>query len=172
MGFKFLIHREEKVEWETRFYQWLLTCSLLELLKILDMMVQVCLCILLQLPPWHNHSETLHIFLARMYLRFFFLLIFFCFTFFFWLCWIFVAVWVFNSCGAWASHCSGFSLLSTGSRTCGLCSCSSRALEHRSMVVAHELSCSTVCGVFPDQGSNPGLLHWQVFFTNEPPGSL
>ena len=24
------------------------------------------------------------------------------------------------------------------------------------------LSCSTACGIFPDQGSNPGLLHWQV----------
>ena len=28
-----------------------------------------------------------------------------------------------------------------------------------SVVVAHELSCSTACGLFPDQGQNP--LHWQ-----------
>ena len=24
------------------------------------------------------------------------------------------------------------------------------------------LSCSRACGIFPDQGSNPCLLHWQV----------
>ena len=31
-----------------------------------------------------------------------------------------------------------------------------------SVVVAHGLSCSTSCGIFPDQGSNPCPLHWQV----------
>ena len=31
-----------------------------------------------------------------------------------------------------------------------------------SVVEAHRLSCPTVCGIFPDQGSNPCLLHWQV----------
>ena len=30
-----------------------------------------------------------------------------------------------------------------------------------SVVVAHGLSCSTVCGIFPDQGLNPCPLHWQ-----------
>ena len=29
-------------------------------------------------------------------------------------------------------------------------------------VVAHGLSCSTACGIFPDQGSNPCPLHWQA----------
>ena len=29
-------------------------------------------------------------------------------------------------------------------------------------VVAHGLSCSTACGIFLDQGSNPCLLHWQA----------
>ena len=29
-------------------------------------------------------------------------------------------------------------------------------------VVVHGLSCSTGCGIFPDQGSNPCLLHWQT----------
>ena len=24
------------------------------------------------------------------------------------------------------------------------------------------LGCSAACGIFPDQGSNPGLLHWQA----------
>ena len=33
---------------------------------------------------------------------------------------------------------------------CGLSSC------------AHGLSCSTTCGIFPDQGSNPCALHWQA----------
>ena len=31
-----------------------------------------------------------------------------------------------------------------------------------SAVVAHGLSCSVACGIFPDQGSNPCPLHWQV----------
>ena len=31
-----------------------------------------------------------------------------------------------------------------------------------SVVVAHRLSCSKACGIFPDQGSNPCLLHWQA----------
>ena len=31
-----------------------------------------------------------------------------------------------------------------------------------SVVVAHGLSCSSACGIFPDQGSNPYPLHWQV----------
>ena len=27
--------------------------------------------------------------------------------------------------------------------------------------MAHGLSCSVACGIFPDQGSNPCPLHWQ-----------
>ena len=44
--------------------------------------------------------------------------------------------------GMWASEVAAPRLQSTGS-----------------VVVAHELSCSTACGLFPDQGQNP--LHWQ-----------
>ena len=29
-------------------------------------------------------------------------------------------------------------------------------------VVAHGLSCPVYCGIFPDQGLNPSLLHWQA----------
>ena len=29
-------------------------------------------------------------------------------------------------------------------------------------VVAHGLSCSAACGIFPDQGSNLFLLHWEA----------
>ena len=42
--------------------------------------------------------------------------------------------------------------------------CSSRALEPGSIVAAHGLRCSVACGIFPDQGSNPSLLHWQADF--------
>ena len=31
-----------------------------------------------------------------------------------------------------------------------------------SVVVAPGLTCSVACGIFPDQGSNPCLLHWQA----------
>ena len=42
-----------------------------------------------------------------------------------------------------------------------------------SIVVAYRLlHCSTACGIFPGQGSNPCLLNWQAdFFTTERPGS-
>ena len=37
------------------------------------------------------------------------------------------------------------------------------ALGHAgSEVVTHGLRCSAVCGILPDQGSNPCLLHWQA----------
>jgi len=40
-------------------------------------------------------------------------------------------------------------------------------VEHRlyslsPAVVAHRLSCPAACVIFPDQGSNPSPLHWQV----------
>ena len=45
----------------------------------------------------------------------------------------------------------------------GLSGRSSRPLQSVSSVVtAHGLSCSEACEIFPDQGSNPGPLHWQV----------
>ena len=62
----------------------------------------------------------------------------------------------FSSCGKQghsSSWCVGLSLSrplllrSTGSRPAG------------SVVVAHGPSCSTACGIFPDQGSNPCFLH-------------
>ena len=61
-------------------------------------------------------------------------------------------------------RCAGFSLWwlllvrSTGSRRVGFSSCGTWA----SVVVAHGLSCSAVCGIFLDQGSNPCPLHWQA----------
>ena len=55
-----------------------------------------------------------------------------------------------------SSRCAGLTLSrplllrSTGSRRAG------------SVVVAHGLSCSAACGIFPDEGSNPCPLHWQA----------
>ena len=82
------------------------------------------------------------------------------FYFYFWLCWVFVSVrglsLVAASGGHSSSRCAGLSpswpllLRSTGSRRTG------------SVVVAHGPSCSTACGIFPDQGSNPCPLHWQA----------
>ena len=79
---------------------------------------------------------------------------------YFWLCWVLVSVWGLSllaaSGGHSSSRCAGLSLSrplplrSTGSRRAG------------SVVVAHGLSCSTACGIFPDQGSNPCPLHWQA----------
>ena len=53
-------------------------------------------------------------------------------------------------CSSWASHCGGFSG-------------GAQALECMGLVaVVCRLSCSVACGVFPDQGLNPCLLHWQA----------
>ena len=66
--------------------------------------------------------------------------------------------------GDYSLQCSGFSLQwllslqSSGSRHMGFSSCSMCA----QWVWHTGLSCSAACGIFPDQGSNPCLLHWQV----------
>ena len=80
----------------------------------------------------------------------------------FWLHWVFVAACrlslVAASGGYSSLRCTGFSLRwllllqSMGSKRVG------------SVVVAHSVSCSAACGIFPDEGSNPCLLHWQVDF--------
>ena len=77
-----------------------------------------------------------------------------------WLCWVFVSVrglsLVVASGGHSSSGCAGLSLSqplllrSKGSRRAG------------SAIVAHGPSCSAACGIFPDQGSNLCLLHWQA----------
>ena len=84
---------------------------------------------------------------------------------YFWLCWVFVSVRGLSLVAASGVHsssrCTGLSLSrplllqSTGSRRTG------------SVVVAHGLSCSAACGIFPDQGSNPCPLHWQA--DSQPP---
>ena len=67
------------------------------------------------------------------------------------------------SCRARTFRCSGFFYCRAW--TCGqagFSSCGSWALEHRFSSWDAWLSCSTACGIFPDQGSNPFLLHWQA----------
>ena len=79
---------------------------------------------------------------------------------YFWLCWVFVSVWglslVAASGGQSSSQCAGLWL----SRPLLLQSTGSRRAS--SVIVAHGPSCSTACGIFPDQGSNPCPLHWQA----------
>ena len=96
----------------------------------------------------------------------------------------FVAVRAFSGCGEWGllPSCSGWSSLwrhlccwalarghaGFSSRTRGLSRCGSLAVEQRSIVMAHMLSCSVACGIFQDQGSKPNvscisrwiLYHW------------
>ena len=77
---------------------------------------------------------------------------------YFWLRWVFVAAHrlslVAVNAGYSSLRCAGFSLLwllllwALGAQA--------------SVVVAHGPSCSTACGIFPDQGSNPCPLHWQA----------
>ena len=75
-----------------------------------------------------------------------------------------------SPCGVRASHWDGASRGGAqayrtqaplaGAR--GLRSRGSRAPEHRLGCCGKGLSCSAACGIFPDQGSNPCLLHCQV----------
>ena len=60
----------------------------------------------------------------------------------------FVAGWC--SCGPWAPGCMGSAAAVPG------------LWSTRSVVVVHGLSCSAVCGILLDQGSNLCLLNWQV----------
>ena len=53
-------------------------------------------------------------------------------------------------------------LQSAGSRARGLSTCGSCALDQRLDSCGTGLSCSAVCGIFPDQGSNLYLLHRQA----------
>ena len=92
--------------------------------------------------------------------------------FYFWLCWGFVAMCRLFCYGEW-----GYSLVAVHGL---LLAVASLVAEHGlqdtqvsvvaapgvqstgSVVVVLELSCSAACGIFPDQESNPCLLHWQA----------
>ena len=99
-------------------------------------------------------------FSIRVHGPFFFFFNFIYLFIYLWLCWVFVSVrglsLVAASGGHSSSRCAGLSLpwplllRSTGTRRAG------------SAIVAHGPSCSAACGIFPDQGSNLYLLHWQA----------
>ena len=71
---------------------------------------------------------------------------------------------LFSTCSVRASS------VTTGSRTCGLQEsphmgsvvAASGLQSTDPIVVAHGLSCFVVCGMFPDRGLNPCLLHRQA----------
>ena len=64
--------------------------------------------------------------------------------------------------GAWVSHCGGFSCCRAQAIGAWASVVVARGLKSAgSVVVAHRLSCSAACGIFPDQGLNPCPLHWQ-----------
>ena len=66
-------------------------------------------------------------------------------------------------CGAQASHCGGFSCSGAQAPGSWASVVVARGLQSAgSAVVAHGLSCSAACGIFPDQGLNPRPLHWQA----------
>ena len=63
--------------------------------------------------------------------------------------------------GSQASHCGGFACCQAWALGCVASVAVVRRLQSTgSIVVAHGLSCPEACGIFPDQGSNPCLLHW------------
>ena len=69
----------------------------------------------------------------------------------------------FSSCGAWASQRSAFPGCRAWALGClGSVVAAPWLQSTASGVVAHGLSSSIACGVFPDHASNPSLLHGQV----------
>ena len=126
------------------------------------------------LPFWYKGIQAQGCILRGFWSDKFF---FFNLFFYFWLHWVFVAArrlpLVVASGGYSLLQCAGFSLWwllllqSTGSRSAGFSSCGTHAQQlwrslQSSVVVAHGLSCSVACGIFPDQGSKLCPLHWQA----------
>ena len=97
-----------------------------------------------------------YIFYKQIFIFNFYLFIYLCLA----VLWVFVSVQGLSPLAASGGHsssrCAGLSLSwplllwSTDSRRAG------------SVVVAHGPSCSTACGILPDQGSNPCPLHRQA----------
>ena len=78
---------------------------------------------------------------------------------FLWLCWAGAAL----PCSARASHCGGFPCRRAQALGKQALVAAARRLQSLgSIVVLHGLSCSTACGIFPDQGSNWCPPHCQA----------
>ena len=68
-----------------------------------------------------------------------------------------------SSCQMWLSHLGSFPGCRGRALGCvGFSNWSSELWSTGSVVEAHRLSFIVTCGSFPDQGSNPHLLHWQA----------
>ena len=79
----------------------------------------------------------------------------------FWLCWFFSSCGeqgLLSCCWAQALGHTGFSSWNTWAQYLQLPGPRAQAQELWYMA----LSCLVACGIFPDQGSNPCLLHWQA----------
>ena len=108
------------------------------------------------------HILFIYLFIYKLFIYFIY----------FWLHWVFVAArglsLVAVSRGHSSSRCTGSSLRwllllqGMGSRCASSVVVAHVLWSTGSVVVVHGLICSTACGVFPDQGSNPCPLHWQV----------
>lgn len=130
-------------------------------LSVLNRAVSVCQ---LQTP---NLSILPHIVHKKMCFATFSLFFFHC-IYCFWLSWVSVAGWVFlwlqrvgghSSCGAWGSPWGGFS---PGARDLGRVGSIFAGPGQQSVgliLVVHGHSCPAAYGIFPNQGSNPCLLH-------------
>ena len=85
---------------------------------------------------------------------------------FIYLFYLFLAVLGLRFCARAFSSCSKRgTTLHRGARAShyrGLSCWGAQAPDAHSVVVAHGLSCSAACGIFPDQGSNLCPLHWQA----------
>ena len=81
---------------------------------------------------------------------------------------IFCLLWVFVAAHGFSSSCNEQGLLSVCSAQaspCGGCSCSGAQAPGCAgfSSCVHRLSCTTACGIFPDQGLNPCPLHSKMF---------
>ena len=68
-----------------------------------------------------------------------------------------------SSCGARVSRCSGFSCCRAWALGRVDSAVAVHGLQSTGLIaLVHGPSCSATCGIFPDQKSNPCLLHWQA----------
>ena len=66
-------------------------------------------------------------------------------------------------CGPWTPHCRGFPCGPWTPHCRGFSCCGAGTLDSKhSVAVVLGPSCSTLYGIFPDQGLNPRLLRWQA----------
>ena len=68
-----------------------------------------------------------------------------------------------SGCGDWAPHCGAFCFCRAQALGCVISAGAVPGLwSRRPVVVVCKFSCSVACGILPDRGSNPSLLHRQA----------